>query len=144
MFIVRSAETHLHIQVFCVRCGVRNLLRHEMLLQDHVYLRDPASGSRAVGVLCIACKHACMYTDPTEKYLPDVGGFFPPQSWRCFLISLWCEEPLCGIPLKIFAQRIVDTTSKELQAEFAEWTFADIVCPKGHTLSVKRLPLVVD
>ena len=142
MFSFQSAQNHLHIKFICDRCETQNLLHHEMLFQDHVYLRDQATGGRAIAFLCFQCKHACMYTDPTELYLPGIGGS-PPVSWRCFVISLWCEEPLCGVQLRVFAGRSADTTDTDLYNKAAEWHLGGLVCPKGHAVSLKRRPYIL-
>jgi hypothetical protein len=53
------------------------VLHHEKLLQEYVYLKDPATGTRGIAVLCFFCKQFCIYSDPHEVYRPDRGGTYP-------------------------------------------------------------------
>jgi hypothetical protein len=139
-----SAELHSHTQIECFHCGKRNLLHHEMLLQWRVDPTAPASSGDGIAVLCFACKHVYMYTEPEETFLPGETGFFPPAAWRCFVISLSCEEPLCGVPLPVFAGRNIDTTCTELRNEAEDWVFAELFCPKGHPVYQKNIVHILD
>jgi hypothetical protein len=99
----------------------------------------PASGNRGIAVLCFACKHAYMYADPLEKHLPAVVGFFPPLERRCFVVSLLCEEPLCRVPLEMFAGRNIDTTCTDLRNEAEDWVFRELLCPNEHFVYQKNI-----